>query len=65
MSEPLLTPNEAARLLGIKVETLAVWRSTKRYALPYCKIGRSVKYRLQDIEIFIESRLHEQEGVKQ
>lgn len=40
----LLTPAQMARLLGVSVGTLAVWRCTKRYPLPYIKVGRSVRY---------------------
>lgn len=52
----LLTREETAALLGIKPDTLAIWASTKRYALPYAKIGRSVRYKLSDVQKFIESR---------
>jgi hypothetical protein len=52
-----LTEIEAAGFLGIKPQTLSVWRSTKRYALPYLKIGRCVRYRLADLIAFQESRL--------
>jgi len=52
----LITREEAAALLGIKPDTLAIWASTKRYALPYIKIGRSVRYKLSDVQQFIESR---------
>lgn len=52
----LLNSREAALFLGIGEETLAVWRCTKRYPLPYVKVGRLVKYRLSDLEAFIESR---------
>lgn len=51
----LLSPVQAAELLGVKEQTLANWRSTKRYPLPYVKIGRNVKYRLGDVENLIES----------
>jgi len=50
----LLSPAEAAELLGVKENTLAVWRTTGRYPLKYVKVGRSVKYRLADVEKFIE-----------
>ncbi|NQU42011.1 helix-turn-helix domain-containing protein [bacterium] len=53
----LLTPQEASEILGIKESTLAVWRCTKRYGIPYVKSGRLVRYRLADIERFIESRV--------
>jgi excisionase family DNA binding protein len=52
----LLTREQAAEYLGIKPETLAVWLTTKRYNLPVVKIGRCVRYRLRDLEQFIESR---------
>lgn len=54
--DPLLTEDQAAELLGVKPTTLQVWRSTKRYPLPYQKIGRLVKYRASAIEAFINSR---------
>jgi len=53
----LISPTEAAQLLGIQPETLATWRSTQRYPLPYVKLGRSVRYRLEDLERFISERL--------
>lgn len=58
MSTPtnLLTPQDVSRLLGVSVETLNVWRATKRYPLPYVKTGRLVRYRLEDIFAFIDSR---------
>lgn len=49
----LLTAEEAAEILGVKPQTLAVWRCAKRYRLPYLKIGRTVRYRLDDVESFI------------
>ena len=52
----LLTNEEAAEYLGVASNSLAVWRTTKRYAIPYVKVGRLVKYRLTDLEAFIESR---------
>ena len=51
-----LTKKQAANILGVTEDTLAVWRCTKRYPLSYIKIGRKVFYRLTDIEAFIESR---------
>ncbi|WP_010302578.1 helix-turn-helix domain-containing protein [Candidatus Odyssella thessalonicensis] len=53
----LLTRKEAAKYLGTTESTLAVWACTKRYQLPMVKIGRLVKYRLSDLENFIESRI--------
>jgi hypothetical protein len=52
----LLTNEQAADFLGIAPNSLAVWRTTKRYSLPYVKVGRLVKYRLDDLNAFLESR---------
>ena len=49
----LLTAEETAEILGVKPQTLAVWRCAKRYRLPYLKLGRSIRYRLDDVESFI------------
>lgn len=57
LDSPLLTNIETAKLLGVKPETLAVWRSEQRYDIPYIKVGRCVRYRLSDLEIWINSRL--------
>jgi excisionase family DNA binding protein len=54
----LLTPAEVANILGVSVETLNVWRATKRYPLPYVKSGRLVRYKLSDLEKFIDDRTH-------
>lgn len=57
MSQPkLLTPDEAAEILGVTTHTLAVWRSTGRYQLRYVKAGRLVRYRDSDVQRFIEGR---------
>lgn len=52
----LLTPREAAAHLGVAAGTLAIWRCKKRYALRYVKVGSKVRYRLADIEKFLEAR---------
>jgi len=53
--DKLLTPEQASALIGVKVGTLAVWRCTKRYALPYIKVGRLVRYRREDVDAFIQA----------
>ena len=62
-SSKLLTPAEVAELLGVSVQTLAVWRSVERYALPYVKVGARVRYRPADIERFIEQSLETHDAV--
>ncbi len=55
--DPLLFPAEVAVKLGVALETLAVWRSTKRYPqLQYVKVGRSVRYRREAVEAFLNER---------
>jgi predicted DNA-binding transcriptional regulator AlpA len=57
--DDLLTSEEASKQLGLKNKnTLGVWRTTKRYALPYIKVGRLVRYRQSDIEKFISRNVH-------
>lgn len=58
MNEKLLTKEDVAEILGVTVGTLAVWRATKRYNLPYVKSGRLVRYRPEDVDAFIASRVH-------
>ena len=53
----LLTPVQAAEVLGVSAGTLAVWRCTKRYALPYVKVGRLVRYGREALADFIASRI--------
>jgi hypothetical protein len=52
----LIRAEETAIRLGVTTGTLAVWRATKRYPLAYVKIGRKVRYRVEDIENFVRAR---------
>ena len=52
----LLSREEAAAFLGVKVVTLAIWQSTKRYNIPVVKVGRLVRYRFSDLLDFVERR---------
>ena len=56
-TNPLMSPEQVAEYLGLEIETLNVWRCTKRYNLPYTKIGRLVRYRADDVEAFVASRM--------
>jgi len=58
----LMDQVRAAAALGVKPQTLAVWRCTHRYNLPYVKIGRRVMYRRSDLEAFVNSNLICQEA---
>ena len=50
----LLSAGETAAILGLKESTLAQfrWRGDKR--LPWVKLGKTIRYKLADIELFIE-----------
>ncbi len=53
-ASPLLTREQAAEFLNICPQTLSVWKCTQRYNLPVVKVGRCVRYRLSDLQAFIE-----------
>lgn len=50
--------DKSAEYLGIKPQTLALWRMTKRYQIPYTKVGRCVRYRVADLDAWLASRTH-------
>jgi hypothetical protein len=57
-----MTESQAAAYLRLRPLTLANWRTTKRYALPYVRVGRLIRYRLKDLEAFISSRTVGRDG---
>lgn len=59
MTNPLLTPAEVAKTLGVTEGTLSVWRCTGRYPLKFVKVGRRVMYRPIDIDTFVNGRVYE------
>tara|TARA_R110000851_G_scaffold318100_1_gene481787 strand:+ start:205 stop:414 length:210 start_codon:yes stop_codon:yes gene_type:complete len=50
----LINGEQAAEILCLKPKTLAMmrWRGCK--SLPWVKLGKSVRYKLSDIEAYIE-----------
>lgn len=52
----MMTPQQAADYLGVSVQTIAVWRCTRRYPIPFVKVGRKVCYRKTDLDRFIQHR---------
>lgn len=53
-----LTEQEAANILGISVATLRRWRWTGTPELPFIKLGRNVRYRLEDLLAFNAANKH-------
>jgi len=47
----LLTRAEAAKYTGLNPSTLAVW---KRDRIPYVNVGKLTRYRLSDLNAYIE-----------
>jgi excisionase family DNA binding protein len=54
----LVVPDQAADHLSVSVRTLAKWRSTGENNIPYTKIGRCVRYRLSDLDAYIQKHSH-------
>jgi excisionase family DNA binding protein len=52
-----LNSQETADYLGVNVDSLAVWRSTKRHKIPYTKVGKWVRYKKADLDKWLESRV--------
>lgn len=52
----LFTNDQAADYIGVTPGTMEVWRSTKRYIIPYIKVGRLVKYRKTALDDYLASR---------
>lgn len=58
-TQQLLDDKAAAAVLDVTTGTLGVWRSTGRYGIPFIKVGRKVRYRLADLQAWLESRTRE------
>ncbi len=56
-TERLVLTREAADLLGFAEKTLEKDRTTRELGIPYVKLGRSVRYRLTDLQKFISDRV--------
>jgi len=57
-----INETDASKVLGLKATTLCNWRVTGRYALPYVKAGRLVRYRVADLAAWIAKRRTGAEG---
>lgn len=50
-----LTRNEAAAYLKIASKTLANWASTGKVEIPYHKLGKLVRYSIEDLNTYLDS----------
>jgi len=55
MEEKLLTREEAAKILGVRPNTMAVWKSKGVPSPASYKINGLVRYKESDLMAFIES----------
>ena len=42
---------------GVKINTLAVWRMTNRYGLPFVKLGKVIRCRKSDLDEWIDENV--------
>ena len=49
----LMNEKEVSSFLGIKAQTLSVWRMRKE-KIPFVRIGRRIAYRKEDVERFLK-----------
>ncbi len=54
----LLTPQQAADYLGIKLST--IYSLCMRKTIPFVKIGKLNRFRMQDLNRWIESKIQEE-----
>lgn len=52
--DKLLTNKQTANILGLSVATVNNWRYQEDRPLPYVKVGRAVRYRLSDVQKYIQ-----------
>lgn len=52
----LMTPDQAANLLGVSPRTLAAWRCSGRYSVPYIKVGSKVRYPRKQLNEWLSKR---------
>ena len=58
-NETYLTTKQAAEILQVSAKTLESWRRTQLQGPPYCKQGHLVRYRLSDLEAYMQEILVE------
>lgn len=56
MTDRLLTPKETAETLCVQLNTLSVWRSTRRGGPDYIKCGRAVRYAESAVREYLQRR---------
>lgn len=52
----LLNSEQAAEYLGLSKGTLVNWRCTKQQEIPFIKVGGRVRYRVKDLEAWLDKQ---------
>lgn len=52
----IVKTDKAAEILGLSPATLACWRSIGK-GPPFVKCGQAVRYRLKDLELWLDRRV--------
>lgn len=52
---PLMTPTELAAILSVPLGTIYAWSSAGKGPTPI-KIGRHIRYRVRDVEAFLDEQ---------
>lgn len=53
IKQQLLSVSETAKVLNVSTGTLRAWILARKN-LPFCKVGRRVLFKIEDIETFIQ-----------
>ena len=59
----LISPEEAAKILGLPTSTLALDRSRKHLQIPYYRLGRRVKYSVKELVNWLARQQCNEEGL--
>ena len=58
----LLTNKQAADYLGIRENTLPVWRCRNSPSIAFFKVGSLVKYRIEDLDTYLAAQRVDRSG---
>jgi helix-turn-helix protein len=58
----LMTEQDAAQIVGVTVHALRAWRWRKKGGPAYLKLGSCVRYRLSDIQAYLDRHLVDPEA---
>ena len=57
--EPMFSPDQVARSLGVEVETLGAWRR-RGYGPGWYRIGKKIKYTESELRAWMNTQAHQE-----